>query len=197
MDPDLEATLEVVGERLRQMRAEHGLSLSDLSEQTGISRSTLSRLETGERRPTLEVLLILSRNYRISLDDMISGAGPEDPRIHPHARRVHGKVVLPLSRPDSEVQVFKIDIPASSRAPRRRSHEGFDWIYVLHGKLRLLVGEQDLILTEGEAAEFDTRAPHWFGSTGDSPVEILSMFSRQGERMHVKDGPHHPSSGNE
>ncbi|BCW52455.1 hypothetical protein StoSoilB13_47970 (plasmid) [Arthrobacter sp. StoSoilB13] len=38
----------------------------------------------------------------------------------------------------------------------------------------------------GEVAEFDTRVPHWFGSTGDQSAEVLSLFGQQGERMHVR-----------
>nr|WP_235736048.1 cupin domain-containing protein [Nocardioides alcanivorans] len=57
---------------------------------------------------------------------------------------------------------------------------------MLDGRLRLLLGDQDLVLTPGEAAEFDTRVPHWFGPAGDEPVEVLTLFGTQGERAHLK-----------
>jgi hypothetical protein len=57
---------------------------------------------------------------------------------------------------------------------------------VLDGKLRLVLGDQDLLLHPGEAVEFDTRLPHWSGSNGDGPVELLSLFGRQGERAHFR-----------
>ena len=52
--------------------------------------------------------------------------------------------------------------------------------------MRLVLGDQDLVLGVGEAAEFDTQVPHWFGSTGDGPAEVLSIFGRPGERMQVR-----------
>jgi transcriptional regulator with XRE-family HTH domain len=51
------AALDLVGPRLKRMRSQRGVTLADLSERTGISKSTLSRLETGQRRPSLELLL--------------------------------------------------------------------------------------------------------------------------------------------
>lgn len=68
-------------------------------------------------------------------------------------------------------------------------HEGYEWLYVLSGQLRLVLGKHDLVLRTGEAAEFDTRTPHWFGNPGPDPVEILTLFGRQGERMHVRARP--------
>jgi hypothetical protein len=49
-----------------------------------------------------------------------------------------------------------------------------------------VLGDHDLVLGPGEAAEFDTRVPHWFGSTGDQAAEILSLFGPQGERVHAR-----------
>ncbi len=54
--------------------------------------------------------------------------------------------------------------------------------------MRLILGDRDLVLGVGEAAEFDTQLPHRFGSTGDGPAEVLSIFGRPGERMHVRAG---------
>jgi mannose-6-phosphate isomerase-like protein (cupin superfamily) len=84
------------------------------------------------------------------------------------------------------VQAWKIVGPASQSTPRPRAHDGFEWLYVLSGRMRLVLGDQDLVLGVGEAAEFDTRVPHWFGSTGDGPAEVLSIFGRPGERMQVR-----------
>jgi mannose-6-phosphate isomerase-like protein (cupin superfamily) len=62
-------------------------------------------------------------------------------------------------------------------------------MYVLSGRVRLIVADHDVIMGPGEAAEFDTRLPHWFGPAGDTPVEVLNLFGRQGERMHVRAKP--------
>ena len=62
-------------------------------------------------------------------------------------------------------------------------------MYVLSGRLRLLLGDDDLTLLPGEVVEFDTHVPHWFGSTDEAPAEVLVLFGPQGERMHVRARP--------
>jgi quercetin dioxygenase-like cupin family protein len=54
------------------------------------------------------------------------------------------------------------------------------------GQLRLIIADHDVTMGPGEVAEFDTQVPHWFGAAGSEPVEILSILSRQGERIHVR-----------
>ncbi|MGW4944464.1 helix-turn-helix domain-containing protein [Actinoplanes sp. NPDC004185] len=180
--------LAAVGPRLRALRQEHGTTLAALSETTGISVSTLSRLESGQRRATLELLLPLAGAYRVPLDELVGAPPTGDPRIYARPlRHSSGQTILPLSRQATGLQAFKHIIPAGRRTdPDPKTHEGYEWLYVLHGRLRLVLGEHDLVLPEGEAAEFDTRVPHWFGSANGEAVEFLSIFGRQGERMHVR-----------
>ena len=183
--PAIAATLDLVGPRLKRVRSQRGVTLHDLSERTGISKSTLSRLENGQRRPSLELLLPLAQAYRIPLDDLVGAPELGDPRIRLKPRRVHGRTVLPLTRQPNGVQAWKIVIPARQSTPQPRAHDGYEWLYVLSGRMRLVLGAQDLVLGVGEAAEFDTQVPHWFGSTGEGSAEVLSIFGRPGERMHV------------
>jgi transcriptional regulator with XRE-family HTH domain len=180
------AALEQVGPRLKQLRARRGVTLTALAEATGISKSTLSRLETGQRRASLELLLPLASAYRVPLDDLVGAPEVGDPRVRLKASKVHGRTVLPLTRSPGGVQAWKIIVPASNSVPAPKSHEGYEWLFVLSGRMRLVLGDHDLVLGAGEAAEFDTRVPHWFGSTGDQPAEILSMFGPQGERAHAR-----------
>ena len=184
LSKSIETTLEGVGARLRALRSHRGWTLTEVAEQTSISKSTLSRLESGQRRPTLELLLQLAETYRVPLDDLAGAPEVGDPRIRlkPHSR--NGRTVVPLSGRPGGVQAWKVVIPVTKSTPELKSHEGYEWMYVLSGRLRLLLGEQDVVLGVGEVAEFDTRVPHWFGSTGDRPVEVLSVFGPQGERMH-------------
>jgi transcriptional regulator with XRE-family HTH domain len=183
--PAIAATLDLVGPRLKRVRSQRGVTLHDLSERTGISKSTLSRLENGQRRPSLELLLPLAQAYRIPLDDLVGAPEVGDPRIRLKPRRVHGRTVLPLTHQPNGVQAWKIVIPARQSTPQPRAHDGYEWLYVLSGRMRLVLGAQDLVLGVGEAAEFDTQVPHWFGSTGEGSAEVLSIFGRPGERMHV------------
>ena len=188
MAPDLDKALTTLGYRLRTLRREREVTLVDISEVTGISVSTLSRLESGARRPTLELLLPLARAYQVTLDELVDAPLTGDPRIHLRPIRRNGMTMLPLTRRAGGIQAYKIVISAGSRRkrPDPQTHEGYEWLYVLTGRLRLVLGEQNLVLAPGEAAEFDTRVPHWFGAPGPEPVEFLSLFGRQGERAHLR-----------
>jgi len=181
------ATLDQVGPRLRRVREQRGVTLTDLAATTGISKSTLSRLENGQRKPSLELLLPLAQAHRVPLDDLVGAPEVGDPRIRLKPRRVNGRTVLPLTSAAGAVQAWKIVIPASQRTPKPRVHDGYEWLYVLTGRMRLVLGEQDLVLEPGEAVEFETSLPHWFGSAGEGPAEVLSIFGRPGERMHVRE----------
>jgi len=185
----LAAALEQVGPRIKRLRSQRGITLTALAAATGISKSTLSRLETGQRRPSLELLLPLAQAYRVPLDELVGAPEVGDPRIRLEPRRVNGRTVLPLTRQPGGMQAWKIIIPASKAEPEPKTHEGYEWLYILSGRMRLVLGDHDLVLGAGEVAEFDTRVPHWFGSTGEGPVEILSLFGPQGERLHVRAKP--------
>jgi transcriptional regulator with XRE-family HTH domain len=191
MDSDLDQALGAVGPRLRALRRRRETTLAGLSAATGISVSTLSRLESGARRPTLELLLPLARAYGVTLDELVGAPPTGDPRIHLRPVTRHGMTMLPLTRRPGGIQAYKLVIPADSRRrnPNPQAHEGYEWLYVLNGRLRLILGEHDLVLAPGEAAEFDTRVPHWFGAAGAEPVEFLSLFGSQGERAHLRAHP--------
>ncbi|MEX5272127.1 helix-turn-helix domain-containing protein [Kocuria sabuli] len=180
------ATVNQVGARLKRLRTQRGVTLTAVAASTGISKSTLSRLETGQRRPTLELLLALAQAYNVPLDDLVGAPEVGDPRIRLKPRRAHGRTVIPLTRRPGGIQAWKIIIPASKAVPEIKTHEGYEWLYVLTGRMRLILGDHDLTLGAGEVVEFDTRVPHWFGSTETQSAEVLSLFGGQGERMHVR-----------
>lgn len=164
---------------------QRGATLTGLAAETGISKSTLSRLETGQRRPSLELLLPLALAYRVPLDDLVGAPEVGDPRVRLKPQRANGRTVVPLTRQPGGIQAWKIVIPKAMSEPTLKAHEGYEWLYVLSGRMRLVLGDHDLIVSPGEVAEFDTHVPHWFGSTGKESVEVLSLFGRQGERIHV------------
>ncbi len=191
MADEFDQALASVGPRLRALRKQRETTLADLSAATGISVSTLSRLESGARRPTLELLLPLARAHGVTLDELAGAPPTGDPRIHLRPVTRDGMTMLPLTRRAGGIQAYKLVIPSGvrSRDPDPRTHEGYEWLYVLNGRLRLILGEHDLVLAPGEAAEFDTRVPHWFGPADAAPVEFLSLFGRQGERAHLRARP--------
>jgi transcriptional regulator with XRE-family HTH domain len=187
MADEIESVIDGVADRLRELRARSGRTLSDLSAQTGVSISTLSRLESGLRRPTLDLLIRLASAYGASLDDLVGAPQIADPRIHPKLFYRDGRAIIPLTKHNPDVIAFKMLLPGHPPdAPvATKVHAGYDWIYVLSGRIRLVIGDDETVLTPGEAAEFDTRRPHGFVSASMEPAEVINLLSRQGERVHV------------
>lgn len=186
----IDDVLSAVGPRLRAIRLTRETTLTSLSEATGISVSTLSRLESGQRRPNLELLLPLAKAHQVPLDELVGAPATGDPRVHLRPIVKKRMTIIPLTRRPGGVQAYKHILHAGApEQPDPQVHEGYEWLYVLNGNLRMVLGERDLVLPAGEAAEFDTRVPHWFGRADEQPVEFLSLFGRQGERMHVRAKP--------
>jgi transcriptional regulator with XRE-family HTH domain len=177
--------LAEVGPRLRRLRIRRGVTLTALAAQTGISKSTLSRLESGQRKPSLELLLPLAEAHHLPLDELVGAPRVGDPRVRSRPRTRNGRLVYPLTDGASGMAVWKVVIPPE-RDRRLRTHAGHEWLYVLAGQMRLILGEHDITMRPGEVAEFDTRLPHWFGPAGDEPVEILSLHGSHGQRPAVR-----------
>jgi transcriptional regulator with XRE-family HTH domain len=127
-DEHFTSVLTGVGPRLRALRQARGATLSQLSETTGISVSTLSRLESGQRKPTLELLLPLARAHHVPLDELVGAPATGDPRIHPRPFTRHGRVFVPLTRHLGGLHAYKMILPARQASedtrPRRPRHCG-------------------------------------------------------------------------
>jgi transcriptional regulator with XRE-family HTH domain len=174
--------------RLRELRARQGLTLQQVAERANIDLSTLSRLEAGKRRLALDHLPALAAALGVSADELIGCAPAQDPRVRERPRSHGGMTVRPLTRggPAGGPRAYKIHISPKRRTPPGELpvHEGNDWLYVLTGQLRLLLGDEDFTIEAGEAAEFSTWTPHWFGAI-DGPVELILIVGPQGERLHL------------
>lgn len=177
--------LDQLGARLRAARQARGLTLEELAGDAGMSPSTLSRLESGKRQASLELLLPLTRRLGIRLDDLVPSE-TADPRVRRPVLRRDGLIIAPLAPEHSPIRTYKITYPAGGPPPELRVHDGYEWLYVLSGRLRLRLGEQDLTLTRGEAAEFDTRTPHAMSAAGGRSAEVISIFDESGARMHTR-----------
>ena len=177
--------LKAVGARLRALRQERGWTLEELAGSTGISASTLSRLESGKRTASLELLLPLTRRLGVRIDDLLV-APTSDPRVRRPAEHRDGLVIVPLAPEAAPIHTYRITYPPVAAVPELRVHDGYEWLYVLSGRLRLMLGDQDLVLTRGEAAEFDTRTPHAICAAGGRPAQVLSIFNGDGVRMHTR-----------
>jgi len=178
--------LNAVGPRLRALRKARGVTLEQMAERTGISISTLSRLESGRRRPTLELLFALAQEYRVPLDELVGAPQVADPRIHPRPINRNGTTWLALTRNPEGFNAFKQIVPVGhSDTDDRRVHPGYEWLYILSGSLRLALGDEVFDLDAGEVAEFDTTVPHAIANVGTVAVEVLIIYSHDGERLHL------------
>ena len=176
--------LSQVGPRLRAARAARGWTLDELARRAGMSASTLSRLESGKRQASLELLLPLTRQLGVRIDDLLTPAVP-DPRVRRPAVRREGLLYVPLAPESSPISTYRITFEPQAEPPELKVHDGFEWLYVLSGRLRLRLGDHDLTLGRGEAAEFDTRTPHSLSAAGSRPARVISIFNEAGERIHT------------
>lgn len=185
-------SLSLIGPRLKNWREKRSMTLAELSRATRISSSTLSRLEAGKRAPNLELVVPIARALRLDLDDIVPRQAP-DPRVARTKKRAGDIWYESLSPETSAVQTYKMTFPAKpasvATVPDPKVHDGQEWLYVVSGRLRLVLGEQDVTLGPGEAAEFDTRIPHWMSGVATAPTEVLSIFSKDGKRIHLRARP--------
>ncbi|WP_433890563.1 helix-turn-helix domain-containing protein [Streptomyces sp. CA-111067] len=176
--------------RLRSMRTTLGYSLDELAERTHLSPSTISRVETGRRTLSLDVLVPLANALQMSLDVLFEVPTDDDVVIRPVAHSSGTRTTWPLSRPDGRTVAVKMRLepPEPSEppdaAPGQRMHPGHDWFLVLEGRVRLWLGERRIDVGTGEAAEFATMVPHSITAL-DGPAELIMVFDRDGQRAHV------------
>jgi transcriptional regulator with XRE-family HTH domain len=177
-----------VRRRLRDLRAERGLTLAQIAERANLDVSTLSRLESGKRRLTLDHLPGLAAALGVSIDELIGAPPAVDPRVRGEAVRLDGMTLWPLTREGhgAGLTAYKVHISARRRKPPETLgvHSGSDWLYVLSGRLRMVLGDHEHVIEPGEAAEFSTWTPHWFGAV-DGPVELILLVGPDGERVHT------------
>jgi transcriptional regulator with XRE-family HTH domain len=174
----------VVRTRLRTLRTTLGLSLDDLAARTNLSASTISRIETGRRTIGLDVLLPLARALQVNIDALLDVHSDDDVVIRPVASKSGATTTWTLSRPTAGTVAVKMRLQPTRRPPEQRVHPGHDWLFVLDGRVRLMLGDREIIVEHGEAAEFATMTPHALSAI-DEPAEIIMIFDRDGHRAHV------------
>jgi DNA-binding XRE family transcriptional regulator/mannose-6-phosphate isomerase-like protein (cupin superfamily) len=181
---------QVVRTRLRSLRNTLGLSLDELAGRANLSPSTISRIETGKRTISLDVLLPLASALQVDLDSLLDVRSDDDVVIRPEPSSSAERTTWMLSRPTGNTIAVKIRLEPTDQTPEQRVHPGHDWFFVIEGRVRLLLGEREIIVETGEAAEFATMTPHACAAS-DGPAELIMIFDRDGQRAHV----HHESHG--
>ena len=175
---------QVVRTRLRSLRTTLGLSLDELAQRTNLSPSTISRVETGKRTISLDVLLPLANALQVDLDSLLDVRNDEDVVIRPVPSSCGDRTTWMLSRPTGTTMAVKMRLEPTDDPVEQRVHPGHDWFFVLEGRVRLLLGDREIIVEAGQAAEFATMTPH--ASTAiDGPAELIMIFDRDGQRAHV------------
>ncbi|HEX3090138.1 MAG TPA: XRE family transcriptional regulator [Ilumatobacteraceae bacterium] len=175
---------QVVRTRLRSLRNTLGLSLDDLAARANLSASTISRVETGKRTISLDVLLPLASALHVDLDSLLDVHSDDDVVIRPVPSSSDGRTTWMLSRPTGNTIAIKMRLEPTDRMPEQRVHPGHDWFFVVEGRVRLQLGDREVIVETGEAAEFATMTPHATAAL-DGPAEIIMIFDRDGQRAHV------------
>lgn len=177
----------MVRARLRTLRQTLGLSLDEVAARANLSASTISRIETGKRTISLDVLLPLASALQVDLDELLDVRGDDDVVIHPVPSGTGDRISWVLSRSTRGTVVIKMRLEPTRHVPEQRVHPGHDWFFVLEGRVRLLLGEREIVVEAGEAAEFATMTPHAMTAV-DGPAELIMIFDRDGQRAHVHDG---------
>lgn len=183
-EPDLEA---VIRARIRGLRQARGWSLDALAARCHVSASTLSRIETGHRRISLDQLVPIARALGCSLDQLVESHDDDDVVIRPRRDRAHGMTTWLLSRESGEqgMTVAKMRLTARRPPAELGVHPGRDWFTVLSGTARLHLGSRVILVETGQAAQFSTMTPHAI-TAHDGPVEILTVLDRDGQRAHLR-----------
>jgi transcriptional regulator with XRE-family HTH domain len=181
---------QVVRARLRSLRQALGLSLDELAARTNLSPSTISRVETGNRTISLDILLPLAAALQVDLDALLDVRSHDDVVIRPAPSKSGGRTTWLLSRPTGKTIAIKMRLEPTRRPPEPRVHPGHDWFFVVEGRVRLTLGEREITVETGEAAEFATMTPHALAAI-DGPAELIMIFDRDGQRAHV----HHTADG--
>ena len=186
---ELNQVEQVVRTRLRSLRQTLGLSLDELAARTNLSPSTISRIETGKRTISLDILLPLATALQVDVDVLLDVRSEDDVVIRPIAHSWGERTTWMLSRPTASTIAIKMRLEPTRRTLEQRVHPGHDWFFVVEGRVRLSLGEREITVETGEAAEFATMTPHACTAI-DGPAELIMVFDRDGQRAHV----HHEDS---
>jgi transcriptional regulator with XRE-family HTH domain len=179
----------VVRTRLRSLRHTLGLSLDELGARANLSPSTISRVETGKRTISLDILLPLAEALQVDLDALLDVHSDDDVVIRPAPSSAGARTTWMLSRPTGSTIAVKMRLEPTRTVADQRVHPGHDWFFVLAGRVRLSLGEREIIVETGEAAEFATMTPHAVEAI-DGPAELIMIFDRDGQRAHVHHHDH-------
>jgi transcriptional regulator with XRE-family HTH domain len=169
-----------LGARLRFLRNRNGWTLEQLSLRTELSEPFLSRLESGQRQPSLAALITLARVYSMPLAALLEEAPAESSRVviraaDSFAHYTNGLQYRVVSgdAPKGNLHAVHVTIPPRREHADFYRHQGEEWLYVLSGQLRLIFEDGEHLLKPGDSAHFEARTAHRLAATGPRPAEAL------------------------
>ncbi|MFI1395634.1 helix-turn-helix domain-containing protein [Streptomyces sp. NPDC020681] len=175
------AALPDVGPRLRDLRRRRGLTLEAAAPRAGLSPAHLSRLETGNRQPSLPMLLGLARIYGTTVAELFGELPPErDPVVRAGGREAaaaDGWTYHQAGSPGRAMQALRLTVPYGTQSDLVRVHPGEEWLYVLDGRVRLSLGEVVHELYPGDSAHFDSLTPHRIAAATRDGAELLFVHT--------------------
>jgi transcriptional regulator with XRE-family HTH domain len=184
LSTDDDRMLATLSARLRALRLEHGWTLSDLATRAALSQAHLSRIESGERQPSLATLFTLARALEASVASLLDTAPASDSTVVVRAgsvptQRINELLYTPLSGTGRRlrIQAARVRVPADRPGTERYQHKGEEWLYVLSGTLQLLLGSHTYLLHVGDVAHFDSSVPHRLAALCDAFAEALLLTS--------------------
>jgi transcriptional regulator with XRE-family HTH domain len=181
-----ESVDDLIRGRLRAIRQHLGWSLDDLAERSGVGASTISRIETGNRSISFDVLVPLARELDVTVDELVASEPQDDVVMSPEPVKRMGRTTWLLSRPSSQIVALKVRLEPNAPESEPRVHPGHDWMFVIDGTVCLTLGDRQIVVQTGESAEFNTMTPHAFAAI-DNPAEAVMIFDRDGARTHLTD----------
>jgi len=171
--------LELLGERLRALRSSKEWTLEELAERSGLSKPFLSRLESGDRQPSIAAVLTLARVFGVPMGSLFDTRQEDENCLVVRAgsapiHKGNGISYVPLSGASRfNLQPMRAMISPSRQGSERYQHEGEEWLYVLSGRLLLKVGDREYKLEAGDGAHFDSRQPHRLEAMDGREAEVI------------------------
>ncbi|MFG2844421.1 helix-turn-helix domain-containing protein [Kitasatospora sp. NPDC048296] len=187
---------------LKRVRAQRGLSLSELSRRAGIGKATLSQLESGAGNPTLETVLGLSRVLGVPISDLVerqpSGEVTVVRAADAEVLSGRGVDLRPLRRIEAGDTVFEVyDQQVRTDGTQiSGGHTGTEHTIVQAGLLRVRAGRCEVELGPGDYVGFDASLPHSYTALdGGSVRSVLLLEHRAEQRLHLAEEAEQPAPG--
>ncbi|WP_020116606.1 helix-turn-helix domain-containing protein [Streptomyces canus] len=179
--PEAFTELPSVAPQLRALRRRASLTLEAAAGAAGLSPAHLSRLETGQRQPSLPMLLALARIYSTTVSELLGETVAERDAVVRSADMeptvAGGWTYFQAGAAGRGMQALRVQVPHGSQGDIVRVHPGEEWLYVLKGRLRLRLGDATHRLGPGDSAHFDSLTPHRIAAQDPDGVELLFVHT--------------------